>query len=161
MDKLPDVRNEVRGHFEFLKSLVVKSVAHGETFAPLYIFVTLTPDAQAELGFSDTIGFEPRWKQGSNDEKARVLGKIVAFCNRYSDCVIMCGSGMGIYAGFEHGSGETPFIFVSMFMPGFEPWTLAQIYTVVDHEVIFDVERCTSDGNVSVGFGLPGLWEDR
>jgi hypothetical protein len=155
MRELPDIRNEVRGYFGAVKKALVYNVKEGENCAPLLMTVLLTPEGQVDLGKPDTVAIVPRWSTKAG--KKQWVVETVLFANRYAECLILCGSGTGTYSGF--GPGEVSYIFVTMYLKGFHPWTLAQVYTVVEKEVIFDVECCSSDGTVSF-FDLPGLWPE-
>jgi hypothetical protein len=151
--EMPDIRKEVHPYFDTLKAMLAQNVEKGTPFAPLFIYVTLTPYGQAQMGKPETICIAPEWKSDAGKEQC--ILSIVEILNRYARSAILCGSGRGIYTGF--GDGEVTYIFVTMYVPGFTPWTLAQVYTTVEKEVIFDVECCSADGTVSF-FELPGLW---
>ena len=97
----------------------------------------------------------PEW-QGPG-EKEKVIGLFVTFLNKYGESAILSGAGRGTHSWF--GDGDVRYVFTTMYMPGYEPWSLCQLYTVVENEVIFDMECCSADGNVSF-FELPGLWPD-
>ena len=155
MRELPDLRNEVRAYFESLKGVLVNSVQAGHFYTPFFAYVTLTPFAQAKLNQPEMICLAPTWD--TNEERVIVLKKFVEFINMSGDCVILCGSGRGTYSGI--GDGEVSYLFVTLYMPAFTPWTIAQVYTVIEREVIFDVECCSADSNVKP-FNLPGLWPD-
>src|SRR5208282_921538 len=159
MRELPDVRAEVRPYFAALKDLLVDNVKKGHSFTPLCIYVGLTSYGQTQLHQPDMIIVAPQWDTHDGGEsRAACVAKIVAFLNRYADVAILCGCGRGDYT--EHlseFSGEVTYLFATLYLPGFTPWTLGQVYTIVEKEVLFAIECCSADGNVTF-FDLPGLW---
>jgi hypothetical protein len=155
MKQLPDIRNEVRPFFETVKNMLIENVKAGrQPHPPIHVFATLTLYAQKQLEQPPMIVLVPKW-QGPG-ERERVFRDFVKFLNKYGESAILCGAGRGLYEGFDK---EVEYVFAAMYMPGFEPWTLAQLYAVVDKEVIFDTQFCSSDYNVSF-FELPGLWPE-
>jgi len=151
----PDLREVAQPHFDSIKAMLVAGAARGEIFPPVFAVVTLTPWAQAELNNPETIIIAPRW--GSDMERALCIAKFVDFANKYAECIIFCGSGRGTCA--KLGPGEVLYVFASIYLPGFEPWTIAQMYTVMEREVVFAQEFSSSDSNIEF-FQLPGLWPD-
>lgn len=153
MREMPDIRAEARECFEALKTMLVNNVKDGHQFAPVYMFVTLTPFGQATLNKPEVIALVPEW----TNDRDLCIQKIVKFLNQYAECVILCASGRGSYAGPDFSDDSVANVFVTIYAPGFEPWTLGQMYTIVEKEVIFDRELCSSEGNIAP-FPLPGLW---
>jgi len=154
MKKLPDIRKEVQPFFDAVKNMLVDRVKEGKPpFPPLHMFATLTLYAQHHLNQPSQIVLVPDW-QGP-EQKAHCIAQFVTFLNKYCESAILCGGGYGTHSGF--GKNEVMYVFATQYMPGYEPWTLAQLYTAVEKEVIFDAECCSSDGNVEF-FDLPGLW---
>ncbi len=157
MRELPDIREEAREQFEYLKSMLVDNVRGGVVFAPLFLIVTLTPLGQEKMKKPQTILVVPDWPANDQESKDGCIRNIVKMLNECAECAIFCGSGRGTHSGL--GDGEITYIFLTVYIRGCEPWTLAQVYTVVEKEVIFDMQCCSSDGNVS-SFELPGLWPE-
>jgi hypothetical protein len=156
MKQQPDLRKEVTPFFDAVKSMLTNRVKEGKpAIAPLYMFATLTLYAQAKLEQPAQVCLVPEW--ATEEAKAQCFASFVMFLNKFCESAILCGSGRGEHSNF--GEGEVMYVFATNYMPGYEPWTLAQLYTVVESEVIFDVECCSSDGNVKF-FDLPGLWPE-
>jgi hypothetical protein len=153
MRDLPDIREEIRDYFELIKATLVKNAQEGQMYAPVCAFVTLTPYGQAVLNQVPEICIVPEWTD--DESKKACLVQLVEFCNKYVECIILCGSGHGTYTGL--GEGQVNFVFAAIYLPGFNPWTMAQMYTVIEREVLFDAECCSADKNI-LFFELPGLW---
>jgi len=152
----PDIRKEVTPFFETVKTMLKNRVAEGNTpYPPLHMFATLTLYAQAKLEQPSMVCLAPTWQ--SDEGRRECIASFVLFLNKYCESAILCGAGRGTHSAF--GSGEVTYIFATMYMPGFEPWTIAQVYTVVENELILDVECCSANGDVEF-FDLPGLWPE-
>ncbi len=149
----PDLREVAQPHFDSIKAMLVKSATEGELFPPVFAMMTLTPWAQVELEQPDTVMIVPRWE--SDLERVLCIKRLVDFANKHAECIIFCGSGRGICT--KLGDGEVFYVFASVYLPGFEPWTIAQMYTIVEKEVIYAQEFSSSDNNIAF-FQLPGLW---
>lgn len=156
MQDLPDIREQVMPYFEMVKEALRLNVKEGRNYAPVSILTTLTPFAQAELQQPETILIAPLWD--NDEEREACLAKVVTFANKYAESLILSGSGRGRYS--EFGDSEILHVFATMYMPGFNPWTYAQVFTVVEKEVIFDVACCSADNNLTSFFNLQGLWPD-
>lgn len=155
MRDMPDIREELRPFFDVLKTMLIDAVKRGKRYPPLHVFTYLTPSAQAALNKPALIMLTPDWRDEPGREECFRL--FTTFLNRYAESAILSGAGRGTHTWF--GDGEVQYVFSTMYLPGYKPWTLAQLYTVVENEVLFDTECCSTDGNVTA-FDLPGLWPD-
>lgn len=154
MREFPDLQAEAQVYFDSLKNMLCENAAKGQQFSPLFMYVTLTPDAMVTLDKPGTIFLVPEWN--SDLTKNLCLDNIVTFLNRFASFCILCGSGVGTLADFE---ADVSFLFATVFAPGFKPWTLVQVYTVLEKEVVFGVQFNSSQHEVA-HFDLPGLWPE-
>lgn len=160
MRDMPNIEAEVREYFETLKTMLVQNAKDGHQFTPVFIMVTLTPDAQSKLEQPELIMLVLKWENNDDGKsKELCLRSTIEFLNRYAECAILCGSGRGLYTEYSPTkfAGEVNLMFVTVYMPGYKSWSLAQTYTVIEREVLFDAECSTTTGNI-LPIELPGLW---
>jgi hypothetical protein len=156
MRKIPDVRNVAAPYFEILKVTLVERAKHRIFDLPICALVTFTPKAQIELSKPKIALMGLPWK--SEEERLRRLKTFVGFVNLHVESFFLFGTSFGLTN--SHADVEIPYVFVTIYMPGFESWTLAQTFAVVNGEIIFNEEYCTSDETVIEPTALSGLWPD-
>jgi hypothetical protein len=132
MRKLPDMSGEAEDYFAVVKRMLAECIKQGEKVIPLHAILTLNPEAAESSGQSQCM-VVPQWEQGNEKEKAACLQKFADLCTRDADCVILAGCGTSYQPRL--GTAPSLFLFVTIYLPGYESWTTGVTYAVFDQDI--------------------------
>ena len=156
LKKMPNMSEEAGGYLAVVKRMLAECVQQGESVIPMHAILTLNPETVKATGQSQYM-VVPQWEQGHEKEKAGCLQKFADLCTKVSECVILAGCGTSYQP--KIGTAASLFLFVSIYLPGYEPWTTGVTYAVFDQDIVYG-DAYNSTDHVLEPFALPKMWPD-
>lgn len=145
MKKLPDVRDKAQAHLNRVKFLLEHASDHQVMMHALVagfegeeIIVTL--ECHNEY------------------EKILVFEKLKKYAiSNNAMCVIVYGTGHCTLSSL--GPDPVKFVFMVLYTPGYEPWTMIQAYDIVEGEVVWLNSTNSHETEINVDIIVPHIWE--